>query len=50
MMLHAGRMFQFWIGRELRGEAQASHVGEAHSGHFNAARRELCMTADSGLL
>ena len=43
-------MFQFWIGRELGGEAQANHVDETHSGHFNTARRELCTMADSGSL
>ena len=34
MTLHARRMFQFWIGGELGGEAQANHVDETHSGHF----------------
>ena len=42
MTLHAGRMFQFWIGGELGGEAQAIRVGETHSGSFNTARREFC--------
>ena len=41
-------MFQFWIGRELGCEAQASRIGETDSGHFNAVGRKLCMLADLG--
>lgn len=47
MTLHAERMFQFYTARGLGCEAQGSRVGEAHSGHFKAARREFCMMADS---
>ena len=44
----AACMFQCWMGPKLGCEAQPIRVGETDSGHFRAARRELCMMADSG--